>query len=164
MADGPTHDQQADYLVRKLEQTIRDNRTVRGMSFRTWQALAREEILNALKDGDRRRVNDERTMARVVLGASSAVVTIGFWGAAVVVDHSWGFVAAMASGTAAACLLLLAAHWGIERAMGSWAKKARELRLSGIESLDRRIKRMEAEMTRKADRLKDKMEGEAVDL
>ena len=33
--DGPTPEQKAEYLVRKLEQTIRDNRTVKGMSFRT---------------------------------------------------------------------------------------------------------------------------------
>ena len=158
MADGPTPEQRADYLVRKLEQTIRDNRTVRGMSFSTWQSIAREEITNAMFDVERRFRRDDRSVARLLLVGAAALVTIGFWGAVVAADHSWGNVGAVVALTAGGALLVVAAKWGLDRATGEWAKAARKERLAHIEDLDRRIKRMEAEMKKKHDRLKDRME------
>ncbi|MGE5547834.1 MAG: hypothetical protein ACM33T_13105 [Solirubrobacterales bacterium] len=156
--DGPTPEQQADYLVRKLEQTIRDNRTVRGMSFRTWQAIARDEIANAIRSAERRHVRHDRTVGRLILVASSALVTIGFWGAVVAVDRAWGGPAALASLAAGLALAVVGANWGIERAMGNWSKTKREERLAHIEDLDRRIKRMETDLKKKHDRLKERME------
>ena len=108
MADGPSPEQQADYLVRRLEQTIRDNRTVRGMSFATWQAIAREEIVNALRDAERRRVAEQRSTALGLLVAAAALVTIGFWGAVVAVDRAWGAAAALASLGAGVALFVVA--------------------------------------------------------
>ena len=157
MAGGPTPEQQADYLVRKLEQTIRDNRTVRGMSFSTWQAIAREEIVNVIRGADRRRDAHDRSTARMILVAASALVTIGFWGAVVAVDRAWGTIAALASLAAGLALLVMALQFGIDRAAGGWTKSSRTTRLGKIEDLDRRIKRMESDMQKKHDRLKDKM-------
>jgi hypothetical protein len=158
MADGPTPEQQADYLVRKLEQTIRDNRTVRGMSFATWQAIAREELTNALRAAERRHVDANRAVARTLLVGAASLVTIGFWGAVVAVDHSWGGAAALASLGAGLALFVVGAQWGISRAVAGWAKRTREERLGRIEDLDRRIKRLEAAMQKKHDRIKDKMD------
>ncbi|HSV29729.1 MAG TPA: hypothetical protein VLL76_09215 [Candidatus Omnitrophota bacterium] len=157
-AEGPTPEQQADYLVRKLEQTIRDNRTVRGMSFATWQAIAREEIVNAMRGAERRRLVHDRTVSRLVLVASSALVTVGFWGTVFVVDRSYGLPAALAALGAGSALLFVLADWGIKRATTGWSKKARDERLGRIEDLDRRIKRMESDLKKKMDRLKDKMD------
>jgi len=158
MAEGPTPEQQADYLVRKLEQTIRDNRSARGMSFATWQTIAREEIVNAMKDVERRHRRDERAVARLVLVAAASLVTIGFWGAVVAADRSWGNVATAIALAAGGSLLVVAAQWGIGRATGEWGKAARAERLANVEDLDRRIKRMEHEMRKKHDRLKERME------
>ncbi|MEW5728671.1 MAG: hypothetical protein AB1918_12670 [Pseudomonadota bacterium] len=156
--DGPTPEQQADYLVRKLEQTIRDNRTVRGMSFATWQAIAREEIANAIRSAERRHVVHDRTVNRLVLVASSALVSIGFWGAVVAVDRAYGGPAALVALGAGLALFAVAADWGIKRATGRWMKKRRDERLARIEDLDRRIKRLETDLKKKHDRLKDKLE------
>ncbi|MGE5505942.1 MAG: hypothetical protein ACM31L_16090 [Actinomycetota bacterium] len=158
MADGPTPEQQADYLVRKLEQTIRDNRTVKGMSFRTWQAIAREEIVNAIKANEKRRLQDERSTSKVVLVGASAVVTIGFWGALVAVERHWGGVAAMVFLAAGAALAFATLEWGVKRLSRRWAAQKRMERLANIEDLDKRIKRMEADMKKKLDRVKEKME------
>lgn len=158
MAAGPTPEQQAAYLIRKLEQTIRDNRTVRGMSFATWQAIAREEIVNALRSAERRRDADDRTIGRLILVGASALVTIGFWGTVVAVDRTYGGRAALASLLAGAALFLVLADWGIKRATANWDRRQRTKRLGAIEDLDRRIKRMENEMQKKHDRLKEKME------
>ena len=157
MGDGPTPEQQAEYLVRKLEQTIRDNRTVKGMSFATWQAIAREELTNALRAVERRHVDDDRTVARTLLVGAASLITIGFWGAVVAVDHSWGGAAALASLAAGLALFVVVAQWGISRATAGWAKRSRADRLARIEDLDRRIKRLETAMQKKHDRLKDKM-------
>jgi hypothetical protein len=158
MAEGPTPEQQADYLVRKLEQTIRDNRTVKGMSFRTWQAIAREEIVNAIRANEKRRFQDERSTSKVLLVGSSAVVTIGFWGALVAVERHWGGVAAMVFLAAGAALCFATIEWGARRLGRRWTAQKRIERLANIEDLDRRIKRMEADMQKKHDRLKEKME------
>ena len=158
MAEGPTPEQQADYLVRKLEQTIRDNRTVKGMSFRTWQTIAREEITNTLRAAERRHAAHDRSVARALLVGAGALVSIGFWGAVVAVDRSYGGWAAVVSLLAGAVLFFIAADWGIKRASSGWSRKKRLERLANIEDLDRRIKRMEDALRKKEERLKEKME------
>lgn len=158
MAQGPSPEQQADYLVRKLEQTIRDNRSVKGMSFRTWQTIAREEIVNALRAAERRRLRHDSSVGRALLVVAASVVSIGFWGAVVAFDRTYGAWAAMVALVAGAALLFVAADWGIKRAGAGWAKKKREERLANIEDLDRRIKRMEEALRKKEERLKEKME------
>lgn len=156
--DGPTPEQQADYLVRKLEQTIRDNRTVRGMSFATWQALAREEIINALRASRRQVLVNDRTTNRLVLATAATMVTAGFWGAVLAVDRSYGGAAALALAAMAVLLLAALGDWALKKLAGGWAKAKREERLTHIEDLDRRIKRMEADMKKKENRLKDRMD------
>jgi hypothetical protein len=152
-ADGPTPEQKTDYLVRKLEQTIRDNRTVKGMSFRTWQAIAREEILNAMREHEKRQRREDQTINRLVLVTGSSLVTIGFWGAMVAVDHAYGLVAAAITLVAGAALFFVTADWGIKRFVSGYNKEKRAERLAHIEELDKRIKRMEHDMRKKAERL-----------
>ena len=156
-AEGPTPEQKTEYLVRKLEQTIRDNRTVKGMSFRTWQTIAREEILNAMRDMDKRQRVHDQTVNRLILVAASSLVTIGFWGAMVAVNTSFGGIAAIITLVAGAALFFVTADWGIKRMSADYNKHKRVERLAHIEDLDKRIKRMEHDMKKKADWLKDKM-------
>ncbi|CAA7614093.1 hypothetical protein [Magnetospirillum sp. UT-4] len=158
MGDGPTPDQQADYLVRKLEQTIRDNRTVKGMSFRTWQTIAREEIVNALKDAERRKVQHDRTLARGMLVGTMAIVSAGFWGAVYTVDKSYGAVAALVAFASGIAVVFALADWGIKRASDGWNREKRVERLANIEDLDRRIKRMEDALRKKEERTKERLE------
>lgn len=158
MRDAPTPEQQADYLVRKLEQTIRDNRTVKGMSFRTWQNIAREEIANAIRDAEKRHFDRDKGVGRLLLVGSSSLVTIGFWGAVVAVDRAYGGPAAIIFLIAGAALAFVGLDYGMRRFGTRWMARRRLERMSSIESLDRRIKRMEADMKKKHDRLKEKME------
>lgn len=158
MADGPTPEQQADYLVRKLEQTIRDNRSTKGMSFRTWQTIAREEIINAMRAVEKRHITRDRTISRTLLVGVVALISIGFWGTAVIVDRSFGPIASMVSLVAGGALLFIVAEWGLGHITIGWSKQRREERLTKIEDLDLRIKRMEESLRKKHDRLKDRME------
>ena len=156
--NGPTPEQQADYLVRKLEQTIRDKRTVNGMSFATWQAIAREELTNALKSSERRHSRHNQIMNRLIMVSAAAVVTAGFWGAAVAINRDYGLMAGMALMLAGGALLFVVGDWAINRATIGYANRKRGQRLDNIEDMDRRIKRMEADMKKKLDQMKDKME------
>ncbi|KIM00668.1 hypothetical protein CCC_03270 [Paramagnetospirillum magnetotacticum MS-1] len=153
--EGPTPEQKADYLVRKLEQTIRENRTVKGMSFRTWQNIAREEIVNAMREHEKRLMRYDQTVNRLVLASASSLVTIGFWGAMVAVNSAYGGVAAIITLVAGAALFFVTADWGIKRFTSGYNKQKRAERLAHIEDLDKRIKRMEHDMKKKADRLKE---------
>lgn len=153
--EGPTPEQKTEYLVRKLEQTIRDNRTVNGMSFRTWQTIAREEILNAMREHEKRQMRHDQTVNRLILASASALVTIGFWGAMAAVNSTYGGIAAVITLAAGAVLFFVTADWGIKRFSAGYDKHKRIERLAHIEDLDRRIKRMEQEMKKKADRLKE---------
>ncbi|MBI3446653.1 MAG: hypothetical protein HY055_15155 [Magnetospirillum sp.] len=159
-ADGPSPEQKTDYLVRKLEQTIRDNRTVKGMSFRTWQTIAREEILNAMREHEKRQQRHDQTINRLILVSASSLVTIGFWGAMVAVNSAYGGIAAIITLVAGAALFFVTADWGIKRFVSGYNQHKRVERLAHIEELDKRIKRMEHEMKKKADRIKDMMEEE----
>lgn len=158
MAEGPTPEQQADYLVRKLEQTIRDNRTVKGMSFRTWQSIAREEIVNALRSWEKRHADHDRAVNRVLVVGAASLVSIGFWGAVVAVDRAYGGIAALVALVAGAALFFVTAEWGISRLGRNWVRRKRIERLGNIEDLDRRIKRMEESLRKKHERLKERME------
>lgn len=158
MADGPTPEQQADYLVRKLEHTIRDNRAEKGMSFRTWQTIAREEIVNALHAAEKRRAQHDRAIGRVLLVGSASLVSIGFWGAVMAVDSAYGGIAAIVALVAGAALFFVGAEWGLRRMGSDWSRRQRIQRLARIEDLDRRIKRMENALRKKHDRLKERME------
>ncbi len=158
MADGPTPEQQADYLVRKLEQTIRDNRTDKGMSFRTWQSIAREEIVNALYDVERRHRRHDKAINRVMVVMAASLVSIGFWGAVVAVDRTYGLVAALVALAAGAAMFFAGAEWGISRLAGDWRGRKRQERLASIEDMDRRIKRMEDSLRKKQKAMQDRME------
>jgi hypothetical protein len=89
---------------------------------------------------------------------ASALVTIGFWGAVVAADRASGLLAAIIVGVAGAALLFALADWGLGRLLGGEADRLRRRRFASIEDLDRRLRRMEHEMTRKAEWLKEKMD------
>jgi hypothetical protein len=144
---GPTPEQRADYVIRKLEQLIRDGRSVRGMSFKTWQSLARAELTNAFADFERQLVKGRQDAVgrRLVLVGVTAVVTVGFWGAALSIDRRYGDLAAEICigagllGVAALVEILL------RRMARRYQAVAREKRFERIEEFDRLLKRLEAE-------------------
>src|SRR5271154_6479764 len=92
----PTPSQRAEYMIRQLESFIRDKRTDKGMSFKTWQVMAHAELTNAFIEHERQmlRVRQDRLGRRILLVSCAAIVTIGFWGAVVTLDHHFGLLAA----------------------------------------------------------------------
>jgi hypothetical protein len=147
----PTPQDRADYLVRKLEQFIRDGRTVRGVSFRDWQAMARSELANSFAEVDQRRLEIQKDLAvrRFLLVASVTLVTIGFWGGVMALDKSREWLAALIMLGAGTILLFYAADFSIRRLWNRGAAKQRRERFQRIESFDRQLRQLEAEIRQK---------------
>lgn len=156
---NPTAQERADFVTRRLEQFIRDNRTIdRGVNFRQWQAMARAEIVNAIEDAELDAQKDDVVTKRLLFIAASSLVTIGFWGVA----FAWGQVgylaAAIVCGLAGLALFGFALEWPIRRAAKRHSRRRRSVALGRIEDLNARIRQMERELKREAKILEERLE------
>ena len=150
----PTPQQRADYLVRKLEQYIREERTVRGVSFRDWQTMARNEFANSFAESDQRReaMRQDITMRRLLLVAAVTLVTIGFWGGVMALDQSRNWIAALILLGAGTILLFYVGDFGVRRLWTRHVAKERKQRFERIENFDRQLRQLEAEIRQKLKR------------
>ena len=83
MANEPTPEERAEYIVKRLELFIRENREpFKGMNFNKWQQLARVEIANSMKDIEQMHKTDDQVSRRMLFIIGSSIATIGFWGVA----------------------------------------------------------------------------------
>jgi len=157
--DMPSHstaEDRADYIVARLEQFIRDGRKdEQGMSFDKWKQMARSEIAIAIAEAEMSQSYDELHSKRVLFVAAASMITIGFWGAVTSMGKLDYMVGAGVCGLAGVVLLLAVGNWRFR----SWAerKRARKRReiLGRIESLNKRIKRLEKELEQEADEYED---------
>ena len=157
MTDDPTPAERADYVVRKLEQFILDGRSAKhGMSFRTWQAMAREELGNAFADLELRQLKRRAdiTVRRILVVSATALVTIGFWGAVMAVDRRYGAVASILLAVSGLVVAALVLELVLRQAMSRIRKQRRKAAIGRIEDFDRQLKQLEAELKRKIDKTK----------
>ena len=160
MAD-PSPQQRADYLVRKLEQFIREGKSEHGLSFKTWQAMARAEIANAFADLDDRQARQraDLTMRRMLIVGAASLATIGFWGAVLAVDHRYGQISAVLLIVAGLVLAALAVEFGLRRTLNRLAVRRRNSAFARIEDFDRQLKKLEAEIRRQVEAARDKSQA-----
>ena len=156
---APTPHERADFVARRLEQFIRDNRTVeRGVNFRRWQDMARIELANAIEDAELNSRRDDVATKRFLFVAASSLITIGFWGVA----FSWGRVGYLAAATiclfAAFGLFAVALEWPLRRTMKRMARRKRGAALGRTEDLNGRIRQMERELRHEAQELEKAVE------
>jgi hypothetical protein len=156
MADKnePTAEERAEYIVKRLELFIRENREpFKGMNFNKWQQLAKSEIANSLKDYDKRHFDTNQVSRRMLFILGSSVATIGFWGVAASfgrVDYMLGGMICLIAG------IIVIAHAGEWVTRKAWKKaqaKKRQRAYNNAVSLDRQIKNMEKELKNKAKEL-----------
>lgn len=152
LSSTSTAEDRADYIVARLEQFIRDGRKdEQGMSFDKWKQMARSEIAIAVAEAELSQQHDELHSKRVLFVAATSMITIGFWGTVTSMDKLDYLIGAVICGLAGILLMLAVGEWRLR----SWserraAKKRREI-LGRIESLNRRIKRLEKELEAEAD-------------
>jgi len=137
----------ADYIVARLEQFIRDgSKDEKGMSFDQWKNMARSEISVAIAEAEVSQKHDELASKRVLFVSATAMITIGFWGTVTSMGKLDYMIGALVCGTAGVVMLLAIGNWRLQ----SWsemkeARKRREI-LGRVESLTKRIRKLEKEL------------------
>lgn len=159
----PRPEQRADFVVKRLEQFIREGRTIaQGMSLRQWQEMARAEIANAIVDAENCVQKDDVVTKRLLFIGASAMVTIGFWGTLLAFDRASYFAVAIICGGAGFVLFAIAGEWRFRKAWSRHRARKRAAALRRVEELTVRIKRMERELKEEEKtfekRLKDQAE------
>jgi hypothetical protein len=162
----PTPAQRAEYMIRQLENFIREKRTEKGMSFRTWQVMAHAELTNAFLDHERElmKVQQDRLGRRLLLVGSSAVVTIGFWGVVVTVDHHFGMLAAVIMSCAGTALFFVLGELAARKMISRYRAQSREKFFERIRDFDDQVKQLEKVMWLKLKRTKEEAEKMDIEL
>ena len=159
LGNNPTPDEHAEYVIMRLEQFIRDGRTLdEGMSFKKWQTMAKTEIALAIAEAENSQNHDEINSRRGLFISAAAMITIGFWGTAVSINKVGELAGGLISLAAGVIMLISAGGFryrkyknrkdGIKRARG----------LMRIENLNRKIKRLEKELEAEEKRVQKKID------
>ncbi len=158
---NPTADERADFVLKRIEQFIRDGRTIgEGMSLKRWQDMARFEISNALLEAENSRQEDDVVTKRLLFTMGAALITIGFWGVVFAFDKADYLVTALISGIAGLWLMAVATEWRFRKFWKARKARKRTQALIRIEGLTRRIKKMERELKKEEKDLKKKLKEE----
>lgn len=145
----PTPDERAEFIIMRLEQFIRDGRTVgEGMSFKKWQAMAKTEIAIAIAQSQSEVQKDDPVTRRLLFTAAACLTTIGFWGTAVSLHQTAYLTGALVCGGAGLALLLVAGEWRFRNWRRKKDQQLRMERLANVENLNKRIKKLERELER----------------
>ncbi len=162
--DGhPTPEQRADFVLRRLEQFIRDGRTIaEGMPFRQWQEMARIEIANAIIGAENDHQDDFIVSRRLLFTVASALVTIGFWGALLAFERAHYLVVAIICVIAGLWLFAVIGEWRVRKYVKGRRAKIRAKTLRRVENLTRRIRKMEIELKDEVKRMEELIKAKAL--
>lgn len=163
--DGnPSPEERADFVVKRLEQFIRDSRTIaEGMSFKQWQEMARVEVAKAIIDAENSTQRDDVVTKRLLFCVAAAFVTIGFWGTAFAFDKAHYLLTAIVCGLAGFWLFAIAGEWRIRKFLKRRSAEKRARILRRVESLTRRIRKMEIELKDEAKVLEKVLKQKAIE-
>ncbi|WP_028878386.1 hypothetical protein [Terasakiella pusilla] len=154
MANEPTPEERAEYIVKRLELFIRENREpFKGMNFSKWQQLARMEIANSMKDIENIHKSDDQISRRMLFVIGSSIATIGFWGVAAAFGKLDYMLAGMICMIAGIVVLAHAGEWAARKAIKKSTAAKRQRAYNNAVSLDRQIKQMEKDLKNKAKEL-----------
>ncbi len=155
---NPTPEQRAEYIMQRLEQFIREGRTIdEGMSFKKWQAMAKTEIAIAIAAAQNEVQKDDPVTHRLLFMSAACLTTIGFWGTAVSLHKTAYLTGALVCGGAGLLLLLVLGEWRFKK----WRRKSdaqkRIERLANIEALNKRIKGLERALEKEEKMIEKKL-------
>lgn len=154
----PSAEQRADFVVKRLEQFIREGRTIaEGMSLKQWMDMARFEIANALIAAENARDDDEVVSKRLLFTVAASLTTIGFWGVLFAYDKVEYLLVAIIFGITGIILLAIVGEWRLMKYFRRHQARQREKTLHRVEDLTRRIKRMERELKEETRALQSKL-------
>ncbi len=147
LSEHPTPEEHAEYVIRRLEKFIRDGRTLaEGMSFKKWQIMAKTEIALAIAETQNAQKYDEINSRRVLFVSAAAMITIGFWGTAISLEKVSYLAGGIVCLLAGFLMLFVAGGGRYRRYKNRKDGVKRATRLIHIESLNKRIKKLEREL------------------
>lgn len=146
MPAGISPEERADFIVKRLEEFIREKRNPgEGMSFKHWQALGKAEIAAAIAAAVKEQSQGDAGLKRVLFTAAAALVTVGFWGAAVSLGRVDYVLAGVICFVAGIVLMAVAGEWNYARWQARRRMSERMGTLARIGDLDKRLKAIEKE-------------------
>lgn len=155
---NPTPEQRAEYIMMRLEQFIREGRSVgEGMSFKQWQAMAKTEIAIAIAAAQNEVQKDDPVTRRLLFMTAACLTTIGFWGTAVSLHKTAYLAGALVCAGAGILLLLCAGEWRFRKWRRKKDAQLRIERLANIEALNKRIKGLERALEKEEKMLEKKL-------
>lgn len=160
IGNNPTPEERAEFIMARLEQFIRDGRTIsEGMNLRQWQDMAKVEIANAIVETQIDAHDDDVVTKRVLFTFGASFTTIGFWGGLWAYDQLHYIGAAFLCGAAGLFMIGVALDWQFR---SFWKRRqlgVRQKSLRRVQDLTRRIKKMEAELEKEEKRLEKELKA-----
>ena len=158
LGESPTPEERAEFVILQLEQFIRDGRTIdEGMSFKKWQTMAQAEIATAIAEAVRTKSAAEAIGRRLVFVSAAAMVSIGFWGAAVSLGNVSYFMAGTICVVAGLILLTAAGYRRFEKHERYRKAAERRRRIKRIRNLNNRIKHLETALEEEEELLEENL-------
>lgn len=148
---GTSPEERADFVVKRLEEFIREKKTPEGMNFKHWQALCKAEIAAAIAAAIQEETRADDGLKRVLFAGAAALVTIGFWGVAVSLGRVDYLLAGLVCFVAGIVFLGIAGDWSLSRWRRNRAARERMKTLARIGDLDRRLKAIEKEREKESE-------------
>jgi len=159
LGNNPTPDEHAEYVIMRLEQFIRDGRTLdEGMSFRKWQTMAKTEIALAIAEAENSQNHDEINSRRALFISAAAMITIGFWGTAVSIHKVGELVGGLICLAAGLVMLISAGGFRYRKYKNRKDGIKRAHSLMRIENLNRKIKRLEKDLEAEEKKIEKKID------
>jgi hypothetical protein len=142
-------------VVTKLERFIREGRSASaGVSFKSWQGMAKAEIAAALKATEGQEARAGRTIDRLILLGGAALSTIGVWGTALAVDQAPDrVVAAVLILLGGLVLLWIGGALWFRAPFGRLRDAHRRAALKRVDDLHRQVRRLEVDLKSRAKKL-----------
>ena len=146
---GPSPEERADFVVKRLEEFIREKKSPEGMNFKHWQALCKAEIASAIAAAMHEQSSGDATLKRVLFVGAAALVTVGFWGMAVSLGRADYQIAGAICFVVGLVFLGFLGEWSYSRWQNKRRHRERMETLIRVGDLDKRLKAIEK--TREAD-------------
>ncbi|CCQ74728.1 hypothetical protein [Magnetospira sp. QH-2] len=160
----PTPQERADFVVRLLEDQIRDAKqaSVKGMSFRKWQQIARVEIANAVMDAEHQLRTGEKIKLYLVVTLATAMVTIGFWGVVVSRSDMLNTFAAVSMGLAGLVVIAVVLGMMTNAAVKNWETRNRYTDWNRVLDLSKRIQILRIKLEKEEEALEEELNNAVI--
>lgn len=142
---GPSPEERADFVVKRLEEFIREKKSPEGMNFKQWQALCKAEIASAIAAAVKEQTRGDAALKRVLFTGAAALVTVGFWGMAVSLGRADYLLAGAVCFVAGIVFLGFLGEWSYSRWQNKRRARQRVETLVRVGDLDKRLKALEKE-------------------